>query len=112
MRSFMRLSIRRKVDLPQPDGPMSAVTARSGMDRLIPSRACLLPYQNDTPRAASFRRLSCSTTGWRPLRLRWLMMAEYEMVDIRISGCPYPAGRRSKASSDRVVVYTGIVGLL
>ena len=29
--SFMRLMQRRKVDLPQPDGPMKAVTARSGM---------------------------------------------------------------------------------
>ncbi len=26
MSSFIRLSERRKVDLPQPDGPMSAVT--------------------------------------------------------------------------------------
>ena len=25
--SFMRFSVRRKVDLPQPDGPMSAVTS-------------------------------------------------------------------------------------
>jgi hypothetical protein len=29
--SFMRLRQRRKVDLPQPEGPMKAETARSGM---------------------------------------------------------------------------------
>ena len=29
--SFMRFNVRRKVDLPQPDGPMKAVT------RLVPS---------------------------------------------------------------------------
>ena len=28
--SFIRLMQRRKVDLPQPDGPMKAVTERSG----------------------------------------------------------------------------------
>ena len=31
MVSFIRLMQRRNVDLPQPDGPMKAVTARSGM---------------------------------------------------------------------------------
>ena len=31
MWSFMRLRHRRKVDLPHPDGPISAVTRRSGM---------------------------------------------------------------------------------
>ena len=30
MSSFMRFSVRRKVDFPQPDGPMSAVTWCSG----------------------------------------------------------------------------------
>ena len=30
MRSFIRLSVRRRVVLPQPDGPMSAVTSRFG----------------------------------------------------------------------------------
>ena len=30
IRSFMRFSVRRNVDLPQPDGPISAVTWRSG----------------------------------------------------------------------------------
>ncbi len=29
--SFMRLMQRRKVDLPQPEGPMKAVTERAGM---------------------------------------------------------------------------------
>lgn len=43
MVSFMRFMVRRKVDLPQPDGPMKAVTARSGMSRLTSKIACLSP---------------------------------------------------------------------
>ena len=39
MTSCMRLSERRKVDLPQPDGPMKAVTDFAGMLMLTPSTA-------------------------------------------------------------------------
>ena len=35
MRSFMRLNRRRKVDLPQPDGPMKATTDFSSIAMLI-----------------------------------------------------------------------------
>jgi len=31
----MRLKVRSSVDLPQPDGPMKAVTLFSGMSRLM-----------------------------------------------------------------------------
>ena len=31
MTSCIRFSVRRKVDLPQPDGPMKAVTDRASM---------------------------------------------------------------------------------
>ena len=41
--SFIRLMQRRKVDLPQPDGPISAVTARSGTSRLTAFKACFSP---------------------------------------------------------------------
>ena len=47
MRSFMRLRLRRRVDLPQPDGPMNAVTCRSGMSIEMSKSACLLPYQKE-----------------------------------------------------------------
>src|SRR6185437_5924814 len=47
--SCMRLSVRRKVDLPQPDGPMIAVTARGGMVRLTPLTARNAPYQTSRP---------------------------------------------------------------
>jgi len=43
MVSFIRLSARRKVDLPQPDGPMKAVTYSVGMSMDTESTACLLP---------------------------------------------------------------------
>ena len=41
--SFMRLMARRKVDLPQPDGPMKAETARSGMSMERFLMACFSP---------------------------------------------------------------------
>ena len=41
----MRLKQRRKVLLPQPDGPISAVTWCSGITRLMFFSAWLLPYQ-------------------------------------------------------------------
>jgi hypothetical protein len=43
MVSFIRLMQRRNVDLPQPDGPMNDVTARSGMSIEMPCSACLAP---------------------------------------------------------------------
>ena len=43
MVSFIRLMQRRKVDLPQPDGPMNAVTWFAGMSRSTPNSACLSP---------------------------------------------------------------------
>jgi len=41
--SFMRLMQRRNVDLPQPDGPMNAITERSGMLTVTSWSACLSP---------------------------------------------------------------------
>ena len=41
--SFRRLIERRNVDFPQPDGPISAVTARGGTARLISNERLLLP---------------------------------------------------------------------
>ena len=43
MVSFIRLMQRRKVDLPQPDGPISAVTWFAGMSRSTPKSACFSP---------------------------------------------------------------------
>ena len=39
----MRLKVRSSVDLPQPDGPMKAVTFFSGMSRLMFFSAWKLP---------------------------------------------------------------------
>ena len=43
MTSFMRLSVRRNVLLPQPDGPMKAVTCLAGNCAVMSNSACLLP---------------------------------------------------------------------
>ena len=42
-RSFMRLKVRRSVDLPQPDGPISAVTFLVGTVMSICFNACISP---------------------------------------------------------------------
>ena len=39
----MRLSVRSTVDLPQPDGPMNAVTLRGGTDSVTSATAWNLP---------------------------------------------------------------------
>jgi hypothetical protein len=39
MTSCMRLSVRRNVDFPQPDGPMNAVTDRGSIVIVTPSTA-------------------------------------------------------------------------
>ena len=39
----MRLSVRSKVDLPQPEGPMNAVTLPSAMSRLMFFRPLKVP---------------------------------------------------------------------
>src|SRR6476660_1829677 len=43
--SCIRFRVRRNVDLPQPDGPMIAVTARGGIVTFTPRTARNAPYQ-------------------------------------------------------------------
>ena len=50
--SCIRLRMRRNVDLPQPDGPISAVTWPAGMSRLTRSSTLRSPNQAET-RSAS-----------------------------------------------------------
>ena len=45
IRSFIRFMQRRKVDLPQPDGPMKAVILFLAMLRFTSVRAWKSPYQ-------------------------------------------------------------------
>ena len=43
MMSFIRLSVRRNVLLPHPDGPMKAVTRWAPIEIEMPSSACFAP---------------------------------------------------------------------
>jgi hypothetical protein len=54
MSSLSRLIDRRKVDFPQPDGPMRAVTARGAIERLMSNSAWVFPYQKSN-RSTSMR---------------------------------------------------------
>ena len=90
----MRLSERRKVDLPQPDGPISATTDRSGMFSEMSQSACFLPYQNDIPLTRNLFRTPGLAETSRPFRLRSERMAEYDRVDMEdTSSVPRAAGR-------------------
>jgi hypothetical protein len=51
--SCIRLSVRRKVDLPQPDGPISAVTLPASIVRLTFSRTLWSPNQHEMSTAVS-----------------------------------------------------------
>jgi hypothetical protein len=42
---------RSSVDLPQPEGPMKAVTERGSISRSTSKSACLAPYQKENFRA-------------------------------------------------------------
>jgi len=53
-RSCIRLKQRRNVLLPQPDGPISAVTWFSGITRLMFLSAWLVPYQKLSFSALAF----------------------------------------------------------
>src|SRR5262245_10669848 len=48
IRSFIRLSRRRNVDFPHPDGPIRARTDLSRMFRSTSNRACFVAYQKLT----------------------------------------------------------------
>ena len=62
MRSFMRLIDRSSVDLPLPEGPMSAVTRWGGISVANPRTARNRPYQIET----SSRRMIGSTAAGVP----------------------------------------------
>src|SRR6476646_5791381 len=59
--SCIRFRVRRKVDFPQPDGPMSACTWFDANDRVAPFTAVVLPYIA-VSLSVSIRGL-CSATG-------------------------------------------------
>src|SRR5208282_3815283 len=68
--SCMRSRVRSSVDLPQPDGPMRAVTLLVAMPKLMSKRVCLAPYQKLTleivirmSAGAEFSRLAAVVTG-------------------------------------------------
>src|ERR1700730_17265628 len=62
-RSCIRLKTRRKVVLPQPEGPISAVILRAWTAKEASSSAWKSPYQKLTWRASSLISESASRTG-------------------------------------------------
>src|SRR5215470_10922151 len=64
-RSLSRLKQRNNVDLPQPDGPMNAVTCFSGMVSEIRLMAREPPYQSDRASTSStVRGAAVAATAW------------------------------------------------
>ena len=58
IRSFMRLKHRNSVLLPQPEGPIIAVTRLAGMLRFMSRRAKASPYFTSSPMVLSFMGLA------------------------------------------------------
>ena len=46
-KSCIRLTLRRKVLLPHPEGPIRAVTLDGATSKAMSKSACLGPYQNE-----------------------------------------------------------------
>ena len=67
MSSCMRLSIRRKVDLPQPDGPISAVTSPARMVRSTSSSTRWSPTRRTRLAGLEGGRAGRGPTGQRDL---------------------------------------------
>ena len=57
--------------MPQPEGPIRAVTDRSGIARVMSASACALPYQNETSLAANLGRAWRTSADDRPLWLNY-----------------------------------------
>src|SRR5262249_37362658 len=65
-RSFIRLKQRRIVLLPQPDGPMHAVTALGWIFRLTSWTARFVPYQTAPSRISSLGSVPAGAGGLVP----------------------------------------------
>ncbi len=63
MRSFMRFMQRRKVDLPQPEGPMKAVMLLGATSMVTPERAWKSPYQKS--KSSTWMPLPPFSGAWR-----------------------------------------------
>src|SRR5438105_15164347 len=64
--SCMRFSVRMNVDLPHPDGRLSAVTCSGSMSRVMSSMAFVRPYQALTPSASNRFTVVPSCTSDEP----------------------------------------------
>src|SRR3954466_13786998 len=84
IRSFMRLMQRRSVDLPQPLGPMMAVTLLRGNRMLMLNRACLGPYQR--------LKFSTSTIGSSASTALWMTESNVAPLAIASSRLPGLSG--------------------
>ena len=102
MRSFIRFRLRRSVVLPQPDGPMNAVTRVLWMSRLT-SRIATAP-QYDT---ATSSRLS--TTAFPSCGIGAVLGGDLSHLRLRagqgdIGGLAAAASRPVRSFSDSVMV--------
>src|SRR5437763_5283652 len=61
--SCIRLMARRNVDLPQPDGPIMAVTCFGSMVMLTSASACVEPYQALRPSTSMRLAIGESRSG-------------------------------------------------
>ena len=66
MRSFIRFRQRSSVDLPQPDGPMNAVTWLAGRSSEMSCSACFSPYQRFALRISIAFGRPCGTAVAEP----------------------------------------------
>src|SRR6266699_5201569 len=88
--SCMRLRQRTKVDLPQPEGPIIAVTVCGSTERLISKSACFRPYQ--ASRCCTVKAILCFLLSHRRvLTMRLLPAPTTHVSELALESACEPA---------------------
>ena len=103
-RSFIRSRVFRKVDLPQPEGPMRAVTCFSGMSTLTFFSAWVGPYQRSRSRAD--RTIFSSIMGSPYFFFNFLPTSLALRLMIRVRSIRMAAMAKATSNSARSRAYT------
>jgi hypothetical protein len=117
MRSLRRLTERSSVDLPQPEGPMSAVTLPRGTSMATEKSARAAPYQSEKSDTAmttcSWRTAACTSEGTsRPCSMA-SRMAEARASARGAGGSPASSGGNMLGTSGgRVGFGRGVVSFV
>src|SRR5690348_1567777 len=119
----MRLNTRSRVDLPQPDGPMIALTCLSGRSMLMFFSACVSPYRKSRLRTASLGGGAIATADAAAAKVRGALSMVMFSVMGDLVAVQVPAGGQAEQQheqrdqqctgpGDRMQRRIGVIGVL